>query len=105
VQPDPLVLDELVRRVVTAVHPLQIFMFGSAARGEMTRDSDIDLLVVMPEGTHKRRIAQFLYGEMVGTGVPVDIVVATPSILERHKATIGLIYTTVLTEGRCIYAA
>lgn len=44
-------LDELVKRTVEAVRPLRIILFGSAARGEMGPDSDIDLLVVMPEGS------------------------------------------------------
>ena len=33
-----------------AVHPLRIILFGSAARGEMGADSDLDVLVVMPDG-------------------------------------------------------
>jgi predicted nucleotidyltransferase len=37
-------LDELVRRIVEAVNPLRIILFGSAARGEMGPDSDIDVL-------------------------------------------------------------
>ncbi|RAX50572.1 hypothetical protein DQ353_03210 [Arthrobacter sp. AQ5-05] len=31
------------------VQPLAVTMFGSAARGEMTLDSDIDVLVVLPD--------------------------------------------------------
>jgi hypothetical protein len=32
--PDPQILDQLVQRIVEAVHPLRIILFGSAARGE-----------------------------------------------------------------------
>ena len=52
-QPDQQALDELVTRIVEAVHPLKIILFGSAARGEMGPDSDVDVMVVMPEGTHR----------------------------------------------------
>jgi len=53
-QPDSEVIDHLVRSIVDAVHPLKIVLFGSAVRGEMAPNSDIDVLVVMPEGDHRR---------------------------------------------------
>ena len=43
-------IEEIVRRVSGAVHPLRVILFGSAARGEMGPASDVDLLIVMPDG-------------------------------------------------------
>jgi predicted nucleotidyltransferase len=105
VQPDPEVLEHLVRQIVEVAHPLRIYLFGSAARGEMGPDSDLDFLVVMPEGTHRRRTAQRLYRQLVGSRQPFDVLVATPSDLDKHKSTGGLIYRDVLREGREVYAA
>ena len=99
------IIDELVQRIVEEVHPLRIILFGSAARGKMEPNSDIDLLVVMPEGVHRRRIAQLLYQKVTRLGVPFDILVATPGDLQKHKDKIGLIYRTILQEGREVYAA
>jgi predicted nucleotidyltransferase len=99
------VIDELVRRIVDTIHPLRIILFGSAARGEIGPHSDIDVLVVMPEGVHRRQTAQFLYNQISGLGVPFDVLVATPKDLEKHKENIGLIYRTVLQEGREVYVA
>ena len=48
-----LTIEALVGRIVAAVHPLRIIVFGSAARGDMNADSDIDVMVVMPDGTHR----------------------------------------------------
>ena len=96
-------LDQIVDSIVNAVHPQKIFLFGSAVRGEMTAESDYDLLVVMPEGVHRRKTAQFLYRHLGNSGIPVDILVATPEDLEKHKENIGLIYRTVLEEGQEIY--
>lgn len=104
-QSEPEAIEQLVQRIVEIVHPLRIILFGSAARGEMAPDSDIDVLVVMPEGVHRRRTAQLLYRQIRGLGVPFDILVATPNDLEQHKDNIGLIYRTVLQEGREVYAA
>ena len=104
-QPDSPVLDRMIQGVVTSVRPLRIILFGSAARGEMGPDSDLDLLVVMPQGTHRRKTAQRLYRQMGGFGVPFDILVATPEDLELHRNNPGLIYQTILREGMEVYAA
>lgn len=71
----------------------------------MGEGSDIDFLVVMPVGTHRRRTAQLLYRRLTGMEVPFDILVATPEDLRRHSDNIGLIYRSVLREGRQVYAA
>lgn len=98
-------LDALVGRIVGAVQPLRIIVFGSAARGDMTADSDIDILVVMPEGTHRLRMARHIYQQIHGFGHPVDIMVTTPSVLDRQKDNIGLIYRAILAEGKEVYAS
>jgi len=102
--PDSKAVESLVQSIVEAVHPLKIILFGSYARGKVNAESDIDVLVVMPEGIHCRRTSQLLYRQIRGLGVPFDILVTTQNTLEKHKDNIGLIYRTVLQEGREIYA-
>jgi uncharacterized protein len=99
------VIEQLVRKIVELVHPMRILVFGSAARDNMGPNSDIDVLVVMPEGVHRRHTAQFIYRHARGIGIPFDILVATPGDLEKHKNNIGLIYKTILKEGKEVYAA
>jgi uncharacterized protein len=106
-QPDQQQLDELVSRIVEAVHPLKIILFGSAARGEMKPESDVDILVVMPEGTHRRRTAQDLRMLLFEAGFPltVDVVVAGPKDIDEYGDDIGYIYPAILREGKEMYAA
>ena len=104
-QPSDEQLDKLITRIVDAVHPLRIILFGSAARGEMGPDSDIDILVVMPEGANRRHTAEFLHTRLFGIPFAVDILVTTPSLLEKHRDNIGLIYRIILAEGMVLYAA
>jgi len=104
-KPDDQTLQDLVEGIVSAVHPLRILVFGSAASGRKHPDSDIDLLVVMPEGVRRRKTAQQLYRQLRGIGVPFDILVVTPGDLEKHKNNLGLIYHAVLRDGRQVYAA
>ncbi len=98
-------IAEIVRRIVEVVQPLRIVLFGSAARGDMNPSSDVDLLVVMPDGAHRRKTAQQLYRRIRGVGVSFDLVVATAADLEKHKDNVGLIYRTILEEGKEVYAA
>jgi uncharacterized protein len=98
------ILQEIVRRIVAAVQPEKIVLFGSAVRGEMGPDSDLDLLVIKP-CSHRRRTAQKIERSLIGTGIPTDIIVAKPEDIEEYKDTIGLIYRPALREGKTIYAA
>ncbi|MFQ5655258.1 MAG: nucleotidyltransferase domain-containing protein [Planctomycetota bacterium] len=99
------VVGRLVQRIVQLVHPLRIMLFGSATSGDVSHGSDIDLLVVMPEGVHRRRTAQHLYREIRHVGIPFDVIVATPADLERHRENVGLVYRSILATGKEVYAA
>ncbi|WP_456426484.1 nucleotidyltransferase domain-containing protein [Rhodocaloribacter sp.] len=98
-------LEDLLRQIVDLVHPLRVYVFGSVARGQAGPESDIDFLVVMPEGTPRRRTAQHLYRNLSGHGIPFDVLVTTPELLARYADHPGLIYRTILREGREVYAA
>jgi predicted nucleotidyltransferase len=97
-------LAEIVRRVVEAIAPEKIILFGSAAREDMGPDSDVDLLVVK-SGVHRRETARIITRQLIGVPIPIDVIVARPEDIERHGDTIGLIYRPALREGRIVYAS
>lgn len=97
-------LQDLVARIRTVANPVRIILFGSAARGEAGAQ-DLDVLVVAPEGAPRRHTAQRIHQALWGFPRPVDVLVVTPDLLERHRDNIGLIYRAALAEGRDIYAA
>ncbi len=96
---------DMVDRVKNAVHPQRIILFGSVARGQARSDSDIDILVVMPDGTHRRNTMTDIYRALLGTKMDVDIVVATVSDIEKNAEISGLVYREALSEGIQLYAA
>lgn len=104
-EPKQEILDELVRRIREVVDPLRIILFGSAARGEMGPDSDLDVLVVVPDGTHRRETTERIYLNLFGLGVAKDIIVATTSDIERHRDNWSLVYFDALREGKELYRA
>jgi predicted nucleotidyltransferase len=97
--------EDLVARIVAAAHPARIILFGSAARGDAGTTSDIDVLVVASEDAHRRKTAQAIYRKLLGSGLPVDVVVAKPSDLEKCRDSPGLVYREALRDGRDLYVA
>jgi predicted nucleotidyltransferase len=97
-------LPEVVEDIVAAVQPMQIILFGSAARDEMGPDSDLDLLVVLNvlEPKDKAR----LMGEIrfaIRAPLAIDIFVTDVEECERRKDVVGSIHFWPLREGEVIY--
>ncbi len=100
---DPALAD-VVRRIVDAVRPEQILLFGSRARGDHRPDSDYDLLVVKQGNYRKGTVVGDIYMALIGAQAPVDIVVAHPEELAVER---GVFQTTVLRlalrDGSVVY--
>ena len=103
--PERTLLDEIVRRIVEVAAPDSIILFGSAARGEWSPDSDIDLLVVKSAVEHRRMLAQSIHLHLYGIEAAIDIVVVTPEDIDYLSGKVGTVVTPALNEGREIYAA
>ena len=99
---DPRTLDEIIRRVVEVAQPERIVLFGSAARGEMTRHSDVDLLIVSDRGD-ALDLMRRIYGHLHGVGVPVDALVVSTADVARYRDSHALIIKPALREGRTVY--
>ena len=95
-------LNDIIRRVAEVAEPERVILFGSAARGEMNRHSDVDLLVVK-DGTDLRRLTARIYRRLYGVGAAVDIVMVTPQDIERYRDSHALIIKPALREGTVIY--
>ncbi len=98
------ILNEIKQRIVETANPLRIILFGSAARGELGPNSDLDILVVIPSGIHRRVTARSIYRNLIGVGFAVDIVVVNEEDIERYKDNIGMVIKPALDQGRVIYA-
>jgi predicted nucleotidyltransferase len=99
------VIDEAVRRLVEVAHPSKIILFGSHARGEATDQSDIDLLVILPDV--KERVAETvrLYRSLRGLSLPTDILVYSQRQVEDWGNVAGTVLYPALREGVILYAA
>jgi uncharacterized protein len=83
---DETLLKEIVRRVLSVARPDRIILFGSAAAGQMTKDSDLDLLVVEPvlANTHERSVQ--IRGALGDIRYPIDVISDADGTLRTYEA-------------------
>ena len=92
----------MTERIVRDFDPLQIILFGSQARGNADRNSDIDLLVVFSELRDKRKTALDILRALSDLPVAKDILVSTPEELELHRTRIGSVLRYAQQEGKIL---
>lgn len=97
-------LREAVERLVAALAPEEVWLFGSWARGEAGPDSDVDLLVVVPYEGDPKELALRGYMALRGRGFPLDLLVYPRALVEQRLGEGSLLLREIFREGRCLYA-
>jgi len=97
-------LPSVVARIVERFDPLKVILFGSRARGDAGSHSDVDLLVVMPDGIEdERRVTVEIRRLLRDMPVAKDVVVTTPEEIERRGDLVGTVLRPALREGKVLY--
>jgi len=102
---DPTIL-ELVERLKSVFDPCTIYLFGSQVQGSTQKDSDFDVMVVIPHSdeTHYQR-AKRSYTALMGFGHPVDVLVYTQEEWDFGSSRRYSIAREIKDTGVCLYAA
>ena len=97
-------IRQLCRRIARDFHPDRIILFGSHAYGKPTKDSDIDLLVVMPfEGRHTEQAIRIL--DKLNVLAPLDLLVRTPEQMKERLVLGDTFISEILERGKVMYEA
>jgi predicted nucleotidyltransferase len=99
----PTLVSEIVKRILEVAEPQRVILFGSAATGEMTKDSDVDLLVLESTPNDSRQESVRIRQAMRGLGYPFDIIVMAVERFEESKNIIGGIAYPAHKYGKVIY--
>ena len=97
-------LQAAVDLVVERLHPDQVILFGSAARGEMSPDSDLDFLVIRErepgaeEVDHRRWVRGFMAED-----IDIDLVLMDRATAESGRLSASRVQGAALEEGRTVY--
>jgi len=90
--------DAVARRF----HPQKIVLFGSHAYGRPTRDSDVDLLVVLPfRGSDVAKAIEIR--SAFDAPFPMDLLVRKPGIIAARLKERDMFIELVMNQGRVIY--
>lgn len=96
-------IKEIEERIIKAVSPEKIILFGSYATGEATSDSDLDLVVIWNSdlNSHKRNL--FLSRLFPKRDFSLDIFAFTKEEAEKFKDIAGTILYEAFHHGKVIY--
>ena len=99
------VIDQIVNAIVSTVAPDKIILFGSYARGDYKKNSDIDILILKKGLKNEREITNRLYIDFFNKKipVPVDLIAMDYDKYDQLNNDIGYIYKTIKQEGKIIY--
>lgn len=93
-------------RIINALHPSAIFLFGSRAWGRPNTDSDVDLMVILkssedPPWTRATKA----FEQLRGVGVGCDLIVKTEAEVETESRFPSSLTAKILRDGKKIYTA
>src|SRR6266700_5488279 len=95
----------LIRRYARAIaeefHPDKIILFGSYAWGTPHKDSDVDLLVVMPAYNQHNQAVRIRL--RLAAPFPVDLMVRTPKEMKWRLAEGESFTTAIVSQGKVLY--
>lgn len=97
------VVSTMVDRIVRRFQPSRVVLFGSWARGAGGPRSDVDLLVVMPDGTDRHKAAVEMHLALADLPAAKDIVVTTPAHIAQRGHVIGTVLRPALREGKVLF--
>ncbi len=97
-------LDEIIRRLVAELDPDRVMLFGSHAWGHHAEDSDVDLLVIIPE-TKEPSASRAARAHRCLRGIPLamDLIVKTRQEMDRFGGVAGSLEAEILSRGKVLY--
>ena len=98
-------IEQIVGTIVSTVAPDKIILFGSYARGDNKKNSDIDILILKKGLKNERSVTKRLYMDFFTQRipVPVDLIAMDYEKFDALSSDIGYIYKTIKQEGIVIY--
>lgn len=97
-------IDSIVEQLVANYQPEKVILFGSAARGDATDESDVDLLVVKAGVDQLRQHERYYQvSKMMPHRVAMDVLVYTPREIRKRLYLGDPFIKQVVEDGRMIY--
>lgn len=99
-------IDSIVEQLVANYRPEKVILFGSAARGDATEESDVDLLVIKAGvGQLQPHERYYQVSQMMPHRVATDVLVYTPQEIKKRLYLEDPFIKQIWEEGRVVYGA
>ena len=95
-------LTQALNIIIKIADPDKVILFGSRARGDASKDSDYDLLILKKGVKHNRKLSQKIYLKS-DFDLPIDIIVQDTTQFDQLKENPYMIYRSIFLEGKTIY--
>lgn len=97
-------IEPLLRRIEEHFHPVEVWLFGSRARGDANDESDWDLFVVVPDDTTDDLLDPVVAWRLKRiSGVRGDVIPCRASDFNHARDTVNTLSYVVANEGRRIH--
>ncbi|HWU91089.1 MAG TPA: nucleotidyltransferase domain-containing protein [Kofleriaceae bacterium] len=103
--PRPSVPSELIARIVDVLRPLQVWLFGSRARGGARADSDWDFMAILPDGAPERDLdTASVWSRLRDLRLRrVEVFTMTREEFETWRHSLGTLAEIVASTGVVVY--
>lgn len=96
-------IDSLQMKILQMLKPIRIYLFGSHATNTATKDSDIDLLLVMNSDLPQRKRNLMVKRLFPHRSFALDAFVYTPQEFQRYKDVPGTVVYQAVHHGKLLY--
>lgn len=100
----PQLIDYITKKIVKAIDPEKIILFGSYARGDYKKNSDLDLFIIK-DGDHNSRMMRRKVDSLLGDRkFPVDLFVRkTEEVKRRFEIGDHFYLYHIFKDGKVLY--
>lgn len=96
-------IESVTEQIVEKYNPEKIILFGSAVRGELSADSDVDILIIKKDTPFygADRIRQL--SRLIERNIPIDFLVYRPEEFEKRIEMGDPFLKAIVREGKVLY--
>ena len=96
-------IKDITDQIVDKYKPEKVILFGSAARGEFTPDSDLDILIIKRDTPYYGIDRMREISRMIERRVATDFLVYRPEEIEKRLKMGDPFIKAVFKEGKVLY--
>ena len=104
---DPLnreAIEAVAQLIVERFDPEQIIMFGSCARGDIDENSDLDLLVVLPNDADIPNRGNPIHAAIADNFLlPVDVLIRSDDVIAKYRRDPNSMISRMLEDSEVLY--